>query len=171
MGKFQLDSTDIFILNLLQYDGQKVQKELAGLLNISESSINQRIKKLKNANYIKSTVAILNHEKIKPCIAFIEITLKSNTAHNLQDFKETIKNYVEVRFCYHLTGSVDFLLKVLTKDLYTHHEFIQKKIRKIPYIEKMNAMLMLSEDKNETALPLNLLMGLFMLINSSIFMD
>jgi Lrp/AsnC family leucine-responsive transcriptional regulator len=58
--------------------------------------------------------------------------------------------------CYHLTGTFDYLLKVLVRDMADYQEFITKKLTKLSNIDKVQSSFVLTELKNETTLPQNI---------------
>ena len=45
-----------------------------------------------------------------------------------ETFQKKIQDIPEIVECYHVTGTSDFLMKVLTKDIQSYNEFIQEKI-------------------------------------------
>ncbi|WP_316802250.1 Lrp/AsnC family transcriptional regulator [Pedobacter nototheniae] len=155
MSANTLDQTDIAILNLLQKDGLMTQKEMSHQLQKSITSVVERVKKLKEAGFIKNTVALVNIQKIKSLfIAFPHIQLTNHSEEVLRQFELEVVKLPEVMECYRLTGNFDFMLKMVMPDMVTYNEFLQGKLRSLPHVGSIQSFLALSEVKHQTAYPL-----------------
>jgi Lrp/AsnC family leucine-responsive transcriptional regulator len=58
----------------------------------------------------------------------------------------------EVLECYQLTGEVDFLLKVVVKDMESYTNFVNNKLSGIPGIQNVKTSFILETKKNSTSL-------------------
>lgn len=147
-----LDETDKGILNLLQKDAHLTIDQLAKQLKKSKTPIFQRMKRLKELGFIKAFVALLDQEKISPLfIAFPHIHLTSHTESVLRQFQEQVTQFPEVLECYHLTGNVDFMLKIVLPDMHAYNHFLREKLASLPNIGNVNSYLVLSQAKHDTA--------------------
>ncbi|PTS96337.1 AsnC family transcriptional regulator [Pedobacter sp. HMWF019] len=150
-----LDETDKGILNLLQKDAHLTIDQLAKQLKKSKTPIFQRMKRLKELGYIKAFVALLAQEKINPLfIAFPHIHLTSHTEAVLRQFQDQVTQFPEVLECYHLTGNVDFMLKIVLPDMHAYNNFLREKLASLPNIGNVHSYLVLSQAKHDTAFPL-----------------
>ncbi|WP_316799734.1 Lrp/AsnC family transcriptional regulator [Pedobacter frigidisoli] len=150
--RFLLDEIDKGILRLLQKDGLMTYKEIAGKLGKSMSNIVERIKNLKELGYIRTTVALLDIEKIRSLfIAFPHVQLKSHSEEVITAFQMEMYKHNEVMECYHLTGHFDFMIKIAIPDMVTYNTFLKEKISSLPYVGSIQSFLVLSECKYETA--------------------
>jgi DNA-binding Lrp family transcriptional regulator len=152
----ELDHLDKRILELLQEDARITHKEISGKLGISTTPVFERVKKLERTGYIKKYVALVDPAQVgKSLVAFMSATLIRHTRTNIDKFTEAVKSLPEVMECYHITGSSDFLMKVVVKDMQAYHDFVTDKIATIHDIAKMQTSIVLSEIKHTTALTLS----------------
>ncbi|QES89397.1 Lrp/AsnC family transcriptional regulator [Rhizosphaericola mali] len=151
----KIDETDFQILRLLQKDATLTNKEIAFQINKAIATVHERVKKLKEQGFIKKTVAILDRKKIgKGLLAFSHVLLNDHTLHTLNKFEEDISAFPEVMECFQMTGSFDFLLKIVTKDMEEYHDFYRYKLAAIPNITTVQSFFVLSEAKSDTAYPI-----------------
>jgi len=100
-----IDEIDYKIIKLLQSDGRMRNTEIARKLDISESSVRIRLKKLLSNDYIQ-IAAIVNHGKLGYKIlgnARIKAELKKSDR-----VAEEIKKIDELWYIARLSGAVDF---------------------------------------------------------------
>lgn len=131
--KSQLDTVDIRILELLQEDAKITAKSIGEQLNLTQTPIFERIKKLEREGYIKGYTAVLNERKLglKQTV-FIGVTLKGHTRSYLDKFMARVNDFPEVLECYQVTGSYDFLLKVVLQDIEAYQTFVETKLSLLP---------------------------------------
>ena len=72
------------------------------------------------------------------------------------EFSEAVQNFPEVMECHILLGNVDFLLRIVAKDIESYEHFLLEKLAKLPMVESVNSMIAASQIKFSTALPLDL---------------
>jgi Lrp/AsnC family leucine-responsive transcriptional regulator len=150
-----IDSTDIRILQLLQYDARTTNKEIADKLGKSVTPVYERIRKLEEEGYIRRYVALLDKDKIgKHLTAFTTVQLKEHSQSSLRGFEKEVIRFPEVMECYHLTGQFDFLLKIAIQDMNEYNAFLMNKLATLPNVGSVQTYFVLSEGKVETAYPL-----------------
>lgn len=151
----QLDKTDIELLKLLQQNGELSHRELALKVHKAVATIHERIRRLKEAGYIKRTVAILDRKKInRNLIAFSQVLLNDHTHETLGTFEKEVSKFPEVMECFQMTGTFDFILRIATSDMDAYHDFYRNKLSLLPNITTVQSFFVLSETKSETAYPL-----------------
>ena len=149
------DKMDYRILNLLQRDAQLPHKAIAREIGLSPNSVNVRIKRLVAEGYIKKYVALVDHKKIgRGLLAYTQVQVKPHTEENLSAFLEEVVKLNEVMECSHLTGKFDFLLKIAVGDMDEYNELLRHKLAKLPKVDNMESMFVMSQDKCETAFKL-----------------
>ncbi len=145
----QLDHTDITILRILQEDAKKTAKEIAKILNLTQSPVYERIRRLEKQGFIKKYVAILDKKLIDRSITTIcQVSMRYHNEAFIEKFEEQIQNLDEVQECYHMAGQVDFILKIHTKSLEEYHDFVKTKLSKIENIGVLNSTFVLKEIKH-----------------------
>ena len=152
-----LNSDDIKILQLLQFDARLNNKEIADKLGKTVTPVYERIKKLETEGYIEKYVALLDKNLIgKSLTAFTNVQLKEHSQLVLKSFEREVVKFIEVMECYHLTGQFDFLLKVALTDMTEYNHFLMNKLATLPNIHTVQSFFVLSEGKRETAYSLKL---------------
>jgi DNA-binding Lrp family transcriptional regulator len=113
-----LDTIDIRILQILQYDARVTTKEMADKLGKSVTAVHERVRRLEETGYIQGYVALLNKEKIgKTLTGYTTVQLKEHSQSVLRGFEKEIIKFPEVMECCQLTGQSDFLLRVVIRDM------------------------------------------------------
>lgn len=152
----QFDQTDMGILQLLQEDARLTHKELAHRLHKTVTPIHIRVRRLQEEGYIKRYAAILNQDKIgKSLTAFTQVQVKEHSQEGLMAFKNEIIKITEVMECYHMTGSFDFLLRIVIRDMKEYNDVLIHKLAKVKDIGHVESFFVISEIKHETAFSLN----------------
>ena len=152
---FELNETDLAILREVQEDGRISNVELASRIDLSPPATHARLKRLQSQGYIRQYVAILDQEKMGfDMTCFINISLLLHGPNELSDFRDNVKELVEVLDCYHVTGEFDYLLKIVVRNRKELQRFVEHKLTPIPGVARIYTSLVLEEIKSSTALPL-----------------
>jgi Lrp/AsnC family transcriptional regulator len=150
-----LDSFDRKILALIQRDATRSTSEIAELVGLSQAPCWRRLQRLKEAGYIRAQVALLDRRKMGlNAQIFAQIKLTATGRSKLEDFTAAIKEFPEVLDCFVLMGTVDFMLRIVAKDIEAYERFFFDKLSLVPGVQEINSMVALSEIKSTTELPL-----------------
>jgi Lrp/AsnC family transcriptional regulator len=153
--QIELSSIDIKILQLLQEDASLSTAEIAEKAGLSQSPCWRRISRLEQAGIITKKVVILDHAGLgMEVVVFVNVSLTTHGRQNLAAFEKEIRKFSEVLECYTVTGQMDYLLKIVTKDIQHYESFIRNKLMTLPMIREMHSTIAITEIKNTTALPL-----------------
>ena len=122
MEEFDIDSTDIRLLNALQSDASLSNQALAAMTHISPPTCLRRVKRLRDAGLIERHVALLNPDKLASIIghgltAIVEITLDHQGTEHLSTFEQRVTGNAAVQQCYRTTPGPDFVLIVHVTDM------------------------------------------------------
>lgn len=144
----KLDTTDIAILKALQKDSNRTVKSLAEDLERSTTPVFERIKKLEREGYIKGYSARLNTKKLglKQTV-FVAITLQGHTRSYLEKFVKQVNEFPEVVECHRVSGTFDYLLKLIVEDIEAYEKFIITKLTLLPYLGNVQSLITLSTGK------------------------
>ncbi|HEY1007393.1 MAG TPA: Lrp/AsnC family transcriptional regulator [Sphingobacteriaceae bacterium] len=152
---FELDKIDLQILKILQQNGRITNLQLSNEIGLSPAPTLERVRKLENANYIKSYHALVDEELLGLGIkTFIQVQLDFHKNNTIQIFLEEVRAIKEVTECHHVTGQCDFLLKVYVKDIKAYERLIMDKISKISVVKTFQTMMIMSTSKKEPIVPL-----------------
>lgn len=148
----ELDLIDIKILNMLQNDAGLSAKAIADKIGLSVSPTYDRINKLKANGIIERNVILLNREKIGlGVVAYCHLSLKSHSTQTSSSFEEQIITFREIMEIVKLSGNYDYMLKIVTKDLSSYHDFIESKLAKLANIANLQTSFVMKELKRDTA--------------------
>ena len=151
------DQTDAKILSLLQANSNRTHKSIATELGMTTTPIFERIKRLEREGFIDKYMAIVNKRKLgyKQTV-FIGITLKGHTRNYLDRFVKIVADFEEVLECHRISGSYDYLLKVVVKDVEAYETFILTKLTMISDLGSVQSMIVLSTSKEGEAVNIKL---------------
>lgn len=151
-----LDAFDRKILAAVQQDSSRSTAEVAALVGLSQAPCWRRIQRLKDAGYIRGEVALLDRRKIGlNAQIFAQVKLTATGRSNLEEFTAAIREFPEVLECFVLLGTVDFMLKIVARDIEAYERFFFEKLSRVPGVQEVNSMVALSEIKATTELPIN----------------
>jgi Lrp/AsnC family leucine-responsive transcriptional regulator len=154
-SNIKLDQLDRRILKTLQKNGKITNKDLAEEIGLSPAPTLERVKKLEHSGIIKSYHAELDSQKLGLGInTYVQISLKGHNKSNIDIFTKTIDKIDEVIECHHVTGSGDFLLRVVAKDIPSYQLFMLEKISDIEVVASLQTMVILSTFKDTKAIPI-----------------
>ena len=151
-----MDSLDFKILEKLQHDARITNVALAESVNLSPAPCLRRVKDLEEKGVIRGYSTLLNAEKLGWMVSvFIEIRLERQVLSDLQVFEEQIERFPQVMECYLMTGSSDYLLRVVAKDLKSLQTFITDQLAGVPNVANIQSSVALKQVKYKTALPID----------------
>ena len=151
----ELSPIDIKILALLQQDASLTAAEIAEQVNLSPSPCWRRINRLEREGYIEKKVALLNAEKLGlGLVVFSRISLEKNDEKTLHDFEQRVRRFPEVIECYTVTGSADYFLKIVTRDIKHYDRFLRRHLIQIPLVRDVSSNVAVTQVKYTTGLPL-----------------
>lgn len=151
----KLDQTDRKILEILQSNAKITNALLSKEIGLSPAPTLERVKKLENAGLIRSYHAQLDTEKVGLGVTtFVQVSLIGHKKSYIDAFVEKIKNIEEIIECHHITGSGDFLLKIISRDIASYQKLMLERVSDIEEIDSMQSMVILSTFKNSKVLPI-----------------
>ncbi len=154
--QIELNNLDLKLLKLLQQDARMSTAELADKVGLSQSPCWRRICRLEEAGVIRKKVALLDNEKVgMKVVVFTAVHLSTHHGKTLQEFEQRVKNFPEVVECYTMTGSMDYMLKIVTKDMHHYEKFAREHLAQIPNIREMHSNVAITRIKDTTELPLD----------------
>jgi len=151
----KLDKIDREILAKLQSNAKITNAQLSKEIGLSPAPTLERVKKLENSGIIKSYHAMLDTEKLGLGVStFVMVNLKGHNKTNIDDFLSEINKIDEVIECHHVTGSGDFILKIIAKDIASYQKLMLEKVTDIKQVDNMQSLVILSTFKDRKVMPL-----------------
>ena len=135
-----MDSKDREIIKALQRNGRLTNQDLAAQVNLSPSPCLRRTRALEEKGVIKGYTAIVDERAYGlPVTALVRIRLSSHTGDVVKLFEKKVHETEQILDCYVITGSEDYLLRVLVEDLKSYEEFVRQKLHNIPGIASIDS--------------------------------
>lgn len=155
MSGYNLDQTDLKILNILQQDGRIPNNKLAEKIGLTTTPTLERVKRLEREGIIKGYTARVDEEAIgKSLVVFCSLRLAVHQMHTLDEVCEQINNMPEIQACYHITGDTDFLLKIVVSGMPAYEKFLHDKLTRLSGIERIYSNIVLSTKKENYHIPI-----------------
>jgi Lrp/AsnC family transcriptional regulator len=152
----QIDAFDRKILTILQEDSSRSTAEIAEQVGLSQAPCWRRIQRLKEAGIIRGQVTLLDRKKIGlNAQIFAQVKLSATGRSNVEAFTDAIRGFPEVLDCFVLMGAVDFILRIVTRDIEAYERFFYEKLSSVPGVQEIYSMVALSEIKSTTQLPID----------------
>jgi len=150
-----LDEIDLRILHHMQEDARLSNVELADRVGLSPSPCLRRVRRLEEEGVISGYMTFVDQTKVGlPVSVFVSVALKEQSEMALEEFERAIDALPEVMECYLMTGTSDYLLRVVTKDLSDYERFLKHNLTCIPAIASIQSSFALKQVTYRTALPL-----------------
>ncbi len=128
-----LDEIDRRLLAKLQDSGRMTNVDLAQQVGLTAPPCLRRVRSLEDAGFIRGYHADLDAAKLGFAITvFAMVSLKSQAEDALRAFESHVSTLAEVRECHMLNGEIDFILKIVSKDLQSFQEFLTSKLTAAP---------------------------------------
>ena len=149
-----LDELDRKILRMLQSDGRITVVDLAERVGLSPTPCKRRVQRLEETGLISGYIAKIDR-KISGfgVTAFVSVELERSDGEDVERFQKAVSGIEEVVTGMLMTGSQDFLLEVLVRDLEEYEEVLQKKLMKIEGVRSVRSRFALRKFIERTRIP------------------
>ena len=145
----KLDEIDLHILQVLQDNARIPILDLAERVGLSPTPCSRRLRRLEEEAIIKKYIAVLD-----PKVMGLDITalLSVRVRHSPElavKFRAAILQLPNIRGCYSVTGSSDYLLWVNAKDMQALARWILDDVHSIPSVLHTHTSIILESIKDE----------------------
>ena len=151
----ELDHFERKILRELQRDASQTTAEIADKVGLTPSPCWRRIDRLEKEGLIRKRVALLDRRKVGlNAQVFAQVKLNAHGRANLDEFSAAIGGFPEVLEAFVLLGTMDFMLRIVAKDIEAYERFFFERLSKLPGVQEINSTVALSEIKSTPELPI-----------------
>lgn len=151
----ELDHFERKILRELQRDASQTTAEIADKVGLTPSPCWRRIDRLEKEGLIRKRVALLDRRKVGlNAQVFAQVKLNAHGRANLDEFSAAIGGFPEVLEAFVLLGTMDFMLRIVAKDIEAYERFFFERLSKLPGVQEINSTVALSEIKSTHELPI-----------------
>ncbi len=150
-----LDAIDARILAALQHDGRMTITDLAEKVGLSPSPCLRRVRLLEEAGVIAGYVAVVDQNRVGLEInVFASIRLERQREDEMERFSAAVAQWPEVMECYLMTGTRDYLMRIVVGSLGEYERFIKDKLSRLDGVSSIESSFALSRVKHITAVPI-----------------
>ncbi len=149
-----LDPVERQILRLLQGDGRLSNVALAERVGLSESPCFRRVKRLEEAGLIRGYSAVVDQRLLGLSVtAFVLVTMEKQPDAATEAFIAEVEAEEHIVECYATSGSHDYLMKVVARNIDHFSELCMQRILKFPGVMHVESSFSLKEIKHSRVLP------------------
>ena len=151
----KIDNIDRKILRMLQENSKITNAYLSKQIGLSPAPTLERVRKLEKKGIISGYHAQLNLSKIGLGVStFVLVSLKEHNKKNINIFLDKISKVKNVIECHHITGTGDFILKVVSENIASYQKLMLDKVSEIEATDSLQSMVILSTFKDNKVMPL-----------------
>ena len=150
-----LDAIGRRLLAALQDNGRLSATELAEKVGLTTSPCLRRIRNLEEAGVIQGYATVIDQTKVGlPVSVFVSVKLERQREDTMLRFEEAIRRWPEVVECYLMTGTRDYLLRVVARDLTGYERFLKQTLTRLDGVASIESSFALAQVKHSSALPI-----------------
>jgi Lrp/AsnC family transcriptional regulator, leucine-responsive regulatory protein len=149
-----LSDADRRILRVLQAEGRISASELARRIGMSETSCLRRMKSLEEAGVILGYQAVADRRQMGFSMsAMIMVAVNQKTEIDRKDFLSAIADNPQIISCAAVTGSYDFVLEAVIRDIDDLSDLTLRKLLELPSVTSMSTFIVHKWIKHNAPLP------------------
>ena len=150
-----MDRIDRKLLALLQEDSTLSIAAMAEQVGLSQTPCWKRIQRMEADGTITRRVALLSPERLGLGLTvFVSIEAGDHTPEWLERFAAAVAAFPEVVEVHRMAGDIDYMLRVITRDIASYDRFYKRLIGSVP-IKNVSSRFSMERVKSTTALPLD----------------
>lgn len=150
-----MDQTDRQILELLQRDATLSMNELAERANLSKSAVWRRVRDLEAKGVIRERAAILDPQALGfGLTVFALVRTSQHSDAWFSRFEEAVNSIPEILDFYRMSGDVDYLLRVIARDMSHYDDIYKRLIREVDFAD-ISSTFVMETLKSGVALPID----------------
>jgi len=150
-----LDGFDLKLLAVLQQNAALTNHEIGDRIGLSASQVSRRRQKLEQDRVIRRYRADLSPDGLGLTVtAFVGVTLGAHSRENARRFRLMVTAMPEVQEAHTLTGDVDYMLKVVVRDLKALSRIINDELLPHDAVQNVRSSIAMETLKDDNLLPL-----------------
>jgi DNA-binding Lrp family transcriptional regulator len=155
MHDIRMDQFDRKLLGCLSEDGALTNQQIADRIGLSPSQVSRRRQALADAGVILGYEVRLDRSALGlGVLAYIHATMATHSAGNARRFADLVRRLPEVLEAHALTGSADYILKVIVPDLKALARLINEELLPDASVERVRSEIVLDTLKESGSPPL-----------------
>lgn len=151
-----VDHVDLRILSLLQPDARLTVAQISEKVGISSTPCWKRIQKMWESKVITGQVTLVDPAKLDLGLTvFVMIRTGHHSGIWADRFLSSVQVFPQIVEIYRLSGDLDYMLKVVSRDMTSYDDFYKRLIRAIEFLQVSSTFVM-ETIKCTTVVPLNI---------------
>jgi len=151
-----LDRIDRAILAWLQEDARVTAETMAPEVGLSIAAVQRRIKRLREEGVIQKEIAVVDPFKLGQAMTFVvSVELDRERLTDLDEFERTMRTEPNVQQCYRVTGTTDFVLVLLARDMTDFETFTRRALYENGNVRRFTTNVVTSRVKVGLAVPID----------------
>lgn len=135
-----LDSIDRNILRVLRLNARTSNSDIASEVGLSPSACLRRIRLMEQNGTIRGYTTVIDSANAETAIAvIINITLERQTEDHLNRFEASVRKHPEIRECFLMTGSSDYLLRIELANAGEFERFHKEILSTMPGVSRIHS--------------------------------
>ena len=121
-----MDRIDRKILALFQGDTRRIAAEIGDAVGLSAAAVQRRLKRLREIGAIRKEIAMLDPAMSGvpiTCVVTLGLIAHAAPHQQIDRFKRDMQAAPEIQQCYHVTGTMDFVLVVTARSMEDYAAF------------------------------------------------
>jgi Lrp/AsnC family transcriptional regulator len=149
-----MDQKDRDILRVLQADAGLSMNDLADRCALSKTAAWRRVRELSEAGVIRDKVTLLDPEALGfGLLVFAFVRTNQHSDAWFQQFEDAIASIPEILEFHRTSGDIDYLLRVVAKDMRHYDDIYKRLIRRVDFAD-ISSTFVMETFKSHTALPI-----------------
>ena len=145
----ELDTFNAAILQNLQNDGRMSNIDLAKQVGLSPSACLRRVQDLEKRGIIKGYRALIDRKALgQDIVIFVMVGLSGHLRKDSLAFEAAMDKAPEVQECHNITGSVEYILRVVVADLSAYKSFHADRLGTLPMVGSITSHIVLGASKD-----------------------
>ena len=150
----QLDELDYGILAALQTDASRSLQDIASDVGLSHNACWRRVKRMEADGLIRGRVALLDAKTLGLGVTvFVSFRTNQHNDEWLERFARGVEQIPEVTELYRMSGDIDYLAKVLVRDI-AEYDRVYKRLIRVAELHDVSSSFAMEEIKHTTSIPL-----------------
>ncbi|TIL44427.1 Lrp/AsnC family transcriptional regulator [Mesorhizobium sp.] len=154
MTTAKLDPIDLKILDAIQRDGRITKLALAEKVGLSPTPCWVRLRNLERAGIVSGYHARIALRSLAPvATVLMEVTLSSHRQADFDRFERVIREIPEIVACWSVGGGVDYILKVMARDIDAYQRLVDSLLEREIGIDRYFTYIVTKAAKEDMVLP------------------
>lgn len=145
---------DCKILDIIQRDASMTTEQIAEKIDISASSVQRRIRKMRDTGVIQRQVALVDAKKLGYPLTFVAaLEIERERKELLIQLKRWLDREDTVQQVFYVTGAADIFLIIIASDVEDYDIVTQRLLEENPNVRRLTTSVVLQTYKRDLFVP------------------